>query len=77
MPFQSFYEPFKANYMENNQMEKKVRNMKEKIYQTLADMTIEQLRVADTLNIQMLWDFWFRYGVSLDFRATEDNILLR
>lgn len=61
----------------NIQMEEKVRNLKEKIYQTLADMTIEQLRVADTLNIQMLWDFWFRYGVSLDFRATEDNILLR
>jgi len=51
--------------------------MKEKLYQILADMTIEQLRVANIMKIDPLWDFWFNFGVFLDSHATKKNISLK
>ena len=57
-------------------IKQKIQNLKQKYYQMMADLTIEQLKAADDMNINQLWDFWFSYGVSLDFKATEQNIYL-
>jgi hypothetical protein len=57
-------------------IKQKIQNLKQKYYQMMADLTIEQLKAADDMNINQLWDFWFSYGVSLDFNATEQNIYL-
>jgi hypothetical protein len=61
------------NLKETDQIVKKAKT---KVYQIIADLIIEQLKAANDLNFNQLWDFWFSYGVSLDFKAKEENIYL-